>query len=40
MIKSLKFEETCCHSNTSEKPSAHADAKNSQGGSKLQQQQQ
>ena len=28
---SWRFEETCCHSNSSEKPSANADVKNSKG---------
>ena len=29
--ESWRLEETCCHSNSSEKPSANADVKNSEG---------
>ena len=29
--ESRRLEETCCHSNTSERPSVNADVKNSQG---------
>ena len=31
MRKSWRFEETCCHSNSSEKPSVNTDVKNSKG---------
>ena len=33
--ESWRFEETCCHSNSREKPSAKADVKNSQGVKKM-----